>query len=74
MTTPHINFGEEEGFAEICIEADHENQRTFVVTLSTNDSSALGKSAASQSKGYVHHGGKVPECFMQLPQLQCAQN
>ena len=56
MTAPHINFGEEDGFAEICVEADHESQRTFEVMLSTSDSSALGRSAASQSKGYIHHG------------------
>ena len=66
MTTPHINLSEEDGFAEICIKADRESQRTFEVTLSTSDSSALGRSTASQSKGYVHHRGKVPECFITL--------
>lgn len=36
-------INESSGFVEICLEADHQSQSVFEVTLSTTDDTALGK-------------------------------
>ena len=41
-TSSHVSVNESDGFVEVCVEADHESQITYEVTLSTSDDTATG--------------------------------
>ena len=43
MSSTHIQVNEDNGFVEICVQADHQTQTVYEVTLSTIDNTALGK-------------------------------
>ena len=44
MSSTHLQVNEDSGFVEICVQADHQTQTVYEVTLSTMDDTALGKS------------------------------
>ena len=42
MSSDHQEINESSGFFEICLEANHQSQSVFEITLSTMDGTAIG--------------------------------